>query len=82
MFRLIIFGALAYFAYRLFKNLLGAGTRVSGQKSNGDVVSEMVQDPFCKTYIPSNEAFRIVLDGKEFHFCSEECAEKFKQKTD
>ena len=79
MFRLIIFGILAYFVYRLFKNLLGTGARMSGQKSNGNAVSEMVQDPFCKTYIPRNEARRIVLDGKEFYFCSEECAGKFKE---
>jgi YHS domain-containing protein len=80
MFRLVIFVLLGYFAYRLFKGLLGTGNRVSGQGSKGNVVSEMVQDPFCKTYIPRNEARRIVLDGKEFFFCSKECAEKFKEK--
>ena len=82
MFRLIIFGILIYFAYRLFKNLLWTTGRVSGKNSNGNVVSEMVQDPFCKTYIPRNEARRIVLDGTEYHFCSDECAEKFKDKAE
>ncbi|MFC1493710.1 YHS domain-containing protein [Thermodesulfobacteriota bacterium] len=81
MVRLIIFVLLAYFAYRLFKGLFKIGPGVSGQSNSGNVVSEMVQDPFCKTYIPRHEAFRIVMDGKEYFFCSEECAEKFKQKT-
>jgi len=79
MVRLIFFILLAYFAYRILKGLLGMGSRVFQQNSNGNVVSEMVQDPLCKTYIPRNEACRILLQGKEFFFCSEECAEKFKQ---
>lgn len=82
MFRLVIFVFLAYFAYRLFKGLLGTVGRVSEQNSNGNVISEMVQDPFCKTYIPRNEACRIVLNGKEYFFCSQECAEKFKDKAE
>lgn len=81
MVRLIFFILLAYFAYRLLKGLLGMGTRVSQQNSKGKVVSEMVQDPYCKTYIPHNEAIRILLHGNEFFFCSEECAEKYKQKS-
>jgi YHS domain-containing protein len=41
------------------------------------VVDEMVQDPFCKTYIPRREAVRRRVGGQEHFFCSEECARKF-----
>ena len=82
MARLIIFILLAYFAYRFLKGLLGMGRRAFQQNSNSNVISEMVQDPLCKTYIPRNEACRIVLHGKEFFFCSKECADKFKDRTE
>jgi YHS domain-containing protein len=37
----------------------------------------MVQDPFCGTYIPRRESIRRVMEGEEYLFCSEECADKF-----
>jgi YHS domain-containing protein len=43
------------------------------------MISEMVQDPYCKTYIPKNEAYRAILGGNEILFCSKECAEKYKE---
>ena len=81
MVRLIIIVLLAYFAYKLFKNLFNIGPGASGNDSSGSVISEMVEDPLCKTYIPRNEAYRAVINGEEMFFCSRECAEKFKEKN-
>lgn len=79
MVRFLITIALAYIFYRLFRNLFKPNIKVSRQQDPQAVISEMVQDPYCKTYIPRNEAYRAVLGGREVFFCSKECAEKFKQ---
>ena len=76
MYRLIIFVILIYILYRLIKGVFKKNGRVTNKNANG-TISEMVQDPYCKTYIPSSEAYRKVLGGKELLFCSKECAEKF-----
>ena len=81
MVRLIVIVLIAYFAYKLFRDLFKIGPGASGRDSSGSVISEMVEDPLCKTYVPRNEAYRTVINGEEMFFCSRECAEKFKQKN-
>lgn len=76
MYRLIIFIILIYILYRLVKGVFKKNDRISHKDSAG-MISEMVQDPFCKTYIPRGEAYRKVIGGKEILFCSKECAERF-----
>ena len=71
---------LIYILYSLIKKVFLSSSKLSGRDSSSGVISEMVQDPFCKTYIPRNEAYRIVLSGEELLFCSKECAEKYKDK--
>lgn len=82
MTRLIFILILIYVLYLAIKIFFKKGdSGVSGRESSA-VVSEMVQDPFCKTWVPKNEAFRKVLKGKEIYFCSSECAEKYEKKMD
>jgi len=38
----------------------------------------MVQDPVCKVYITANSAVVEKIGGQRYHFCSNECAHKFK----
>ena len=78
MVRLLIFVFLIYILYSLVKRVFGSGRKISGRDSSTRVISEMVQDPYCKTYIPRDEAYRIILRGEELLFCSKECAEKYK----
>lgn len=40
---------------------------------------EIVKDPVCLTYIPKSLAVHKTLNGKTWYFCSEECADKFKE---
>jgi YHS domain-containing protein len=77
MYRLIILVFLIYILYRLVKGFFIKDRKVFRKGGASGLISEMVQDPFCKTYIPRNEAYRKVLGGKEIFFCSRECAEKF-----
>ena len=74
--RLIILLLLGYFLYRLIRGLFKSGQRIT-RTENGGVIDEMVQDPVCKTYIPLRDAQRRIIDGREYFFCSEECADRF-----
>jgi uncharacterized protein len=76
--RLLIIIFLIYILYGVVKKVFGAASKISGRDSSSGVISEMVQDPFCNTYIPRNEAYRAIIGGKEILFCSRECAEKYK----
>ncbi len=82
--RLIIAAILIYLLYKLF---IKGGKKGSyredkrAYESNPDV-GEMVQDPVCKVYIPMDQAYIRVINGKKYYFCSEECAEKFEKKTE
>jgi YHS domain-containing protein len=38
---------------------------------------DLVQDPFCKTYVPKSQAYVKEIDGKPHYFCGKECFEKY-----
>lgn len=76
MLRLIILAILLYILYRLVKGSFKQDRETSRDRADG-VIDEMVQDPYCKTYIPRRQAVRRVHGGSEIFFCSEECADKF-----
>ena len=79
MIRLVILALLAYVAYRIIKTLLAGPGRTIHRGPDSGVIDEMVQDPFCTTYIPRKEAVRRVIEGKEHFFCTEECADKYER---
>lgn len=74
--RILIIALFIYIAYLIFNKLFGKAS-LTDRKRRGDVIDEMVQDPFCKIYIPRHEAKRKVIKGTEYYFCSWECADKF-----
>ena len=76
MLKLIIYFVLAYLVYRIFKGLF-TKSKVIAKRGSGGVIDEMVQDPYCKTYIPRRDAKKRVIKVQELSFCSDECASKF-----
>ena len=52
----------------------------ASRKDKGPASTEMVQDPNCDTYIPKTEAVSATVDGQDYHFCSEKCAEEYRAK--
>jgi uncharacterized protein len=38
---------------------------------------ELVQDPYCQTYIPKRTAVKKRVEGRDYYFCSKECLRKF-----
>ena len=76
MLRLIILAILIYILYRLVKGYFKQGREIPRGRADG-VIDEMVQDAYCKIYIPRRQAVRRVHEGNEIFFCSEECADRF-----
>jgi len=76
MVRFIIIALLGYLLYRALKSVFGSHKEID-RSADGGVIDEMVQDPYCKTYIPRRESVKRVIDGNEYRFCSDECAAKF-----
>ncbi|MBW1887454.1 MAG: YHS domain-containing protein [Deltaproteobacteria bacterium] len=74
--RYIILAFLGYLLYRTIKGVFRSNKEID-RSVDGGVIDEMVQDPFCKTYIPRRESVKKVIDGNEYRFCSDECASKF-----
>jgi YHS domain-containing protein len=78
MLRIILIAAVLYFLYRILKGIFVQKTReVRG--SGGQIIDELVQDPQCKLYIPSRTSVKRVITGRDYSFCSEECANRFQQ---
>jgi len=78
MLRFLFIVILGYLIYRTLKGVF-VSRRVLNNDQGGGVINEMVQDPFCKTYIPKRESIKRRIGGKEFFFCKNECADKFEE---
>jgi len=39
----------------------------------------MVQDPFCRTYLPKSSALVVEIGGRTHYFCSRQCADKYQE---
>ncbi len=66
-----------YLAFNWLKKL-GTNPRQSAKGPRTAPGGEdLVEDPYCHTYIPLSEAYRASLAGKDLFFCSKECLEKY-----
>ena len=76
-----------FLLYKLIKNLLGPQRPDADQyESKGPQEDfspdqgrerEMVRDPVCQVYLPKEEAIYRHSHGKDYYFCSQQCAERF-----
>jgi YHS domain-containing protein len=74
--RLAILAAVLYILYRLFR-ARRPSTPVEGRGRPAPREDVLVQDPWCKTYVPKGQAVVAVAGGKDYHFCSQECRKRF-----
>lgn len=82
--RFIIFALLCYLLYRLIRGILLSPPKQPGRSKTADghtVIDEMVVDPVCGVYIPKHEAIPARVQGETVYFCSQECKQKYFQKT-
>ena len=77
MARLILFVflfILSYFVLRLFTKKMKIPGQRARQRSEPE---ELVQDPYCQSYIAKRLAIRKKVDGRDFYFCGQGCLENF-----
>jgi len=75
--RFIILVIAIYVIYRILKGILGAGKDDRRRAVNGEAVEELVQDAYCKLYVPRRDSVKRVIGGQTHFFCSEECARRY-----
>jgi YHS domain-containing protein len=72
--------ALAIILLYLFYRLARTWKRVGGPTKAKPLVTgeDLVEDPFCHTYVPVTHAHKLAIEGKTVYFCSEKCLKQYK----
>ncbi|MDO8785599.1 MAG: hypothetical protein Q7J12_05210 [Syntrophales bacterium] len=39
---------------------------------------DLIEDPYCHTYLPLSSAYQGSVEGKPLYFCSRECFERYR----
>ena len=66
--------------YLLYKVLRGWATpKVSSKTDLPAAGEDLVEDPFCHTYVPMSHALKTVFEGKTVYFCSRKCIEQYQK---
>ena len=80
--RFIIIMILTYMAYKFLTGLFRTkGTQqrpVPGRPGPMGSGEDLVEDPYCHTYIPLSSALKVFLQGQEVYFCSPKCRDEYK----
>ncbi|MFZ5568980.1 MAG: hypothetical protein ACOZF0_01145 [Thermodesulfobacteriota bacterium] len=80
MFRFILIIAIVYLGLKVYKAwkvyLTGANRSMNGQAAHR-IDDIMVKDPYCQVYFPRRNGIRVMEGGRELHFCSRECRDKY-----
>jgi len=79
MARYILFALLFLLLYAILRHLM-SGIFIREKKLNRQLEpEELVQDPYCQTYIQKRTAVRKRVGGRDHYFCDNECLRKFLQ---
>lgn len=86
MLRIILITLLIIFLVRaLWRVFEGVIEGVTGQPMSGSRPPargvQMVRDPVCGTFILPERAVRLVEGGRDVHFCSTGCRDKYRART-
>jgi uncharacterized protein len=76
MSRLILLVLLLLLLYTILRYLIKGVLvyrKILGRESGPE---ELVQDPYCQTYIPRRTAIRKRVEGRDYYFCNKECLKK------
>jgi YHS domain-containing protein len=73
---IIVFLILYYLLSFLMRVIFSPKKRVNQEMEP----EELVQDPYCQTYIPQKSALKKRVGGRDYYFCNRECLEKFLEK--
>jgi len=79
MTRLILFIILFFILYAILRILIKDAPIWRKKLYKETKSEELVQDPYCQTYIPKRSAIKKRVSGKNYYFCKQECLKKFIQ---
>lgn len=79
MYRLLLIVGLLVVLYFLLRS---AVRELTGRKEQEPALpgkNDMLQDPVCRTYVPRGTAVSASIGGQTYFFCSQDCAQTFRQ---
>jgi YHS domain-containing protein len=84
--RLLVAVIICYLMYRLFRLLFLTGEKTvkpisRQQQEHISVGEDLVEDPYCHTYIPLSNAWVWQDEGRTLYFCSRRCMENYINKS-
>jgi uncharacterized protein len=77
MVRLILLILLLFILYYILSNFLTNILRPRKTMTQGSEAEELVQDPYCQTYIPKRSAVKKKIAGSTRYFCNQECLKNY-----
>ena len=80
MSRLILFTFLFLIFYYVLHYFIKSIPSAKKRMDKTSEPEELVQDPYCKTYIPKRSALKKKISGEVLYFCSQECLKNYVQK--
>lgn len=87
MWKIIIFGLMAYILYKLFANDFLKKRKIDEKKEEEErkrkmECGEMVQDPECGVYVDVDSSISVKDGNKTYYFCSYDCRDKFLERLE
>ncbi len=80
MFRLILFILFLLILYKVLYTLIRNVLTIRRKVGRNLEPEELVQDPWCQTYLPKGSAVKKRVTGKDYYFCSHECLRNYLEK--
>jgi YHS domain-containing protein len=77
MLRLILFILLSFILYYVLHFLIKDMPFIRKTRDRKSEPEELVQDPYCQTYIPKRSALKKRIAGRNYYFCNRECLKKY-----
>lgn len=75
--RLILFIILLIILYYVLHFLIKDMPTLRKKVDRKSEPEELVEDPYCRTYIPKRSALKRKIAGKDYYFCNRECMKKY-----
>ena len=83
--RIVIAFLIFYLLYRAARMLFfPAGGKSDRPPTFREAISgeDLVEDPYCHTYVPLSNAYKVSIKGRTVHFCSRECFERYRSEKE
>ncbi len=81
MWRFILFIIAVTILYYALQFLMKSVPSLRKKANRDNEPEELIQDPYCQTYIPKGSAVKKRIAGKDYYFCNPECLRKYLEKS-